>query len=279
MPAVAPVQQQQTRLTMGNFTVYPGYATVGPGQVQQVSVDCIIENLGKSEELLAIDIHDRDPTDHPSGIPYRLFAEGCVPQINTSPESVFEEHQIVHTLAHFNPTSSGFNGIDESRHQENYLAIYGINENRLLIPSALVGKKTKVRFKIQNNNKVQSDVVFNLKSMSSKLANKINEIFEIEPPKCQIPAYGHVMATVTFNPPSIGSYQCIFEGFIDGLPQAANVKPKQLSFDILAESSLPQVQVSIDFFSNVFSWEIYRSKASGSCRTRIQGLNAQINPL
>jgi len=50
-------------------------------------------------QFLCIDVTDRDPDDNPSGIPYRLLAEGCLPSINTSDfVSIFEEHRICKNL-------------------------------------------------------------------------------------------------------------------------------------------------------------------------------------
>lgn len=69
----------QSILTMGVFTVAPCLATLQPGGQQVVTVNCAAEQLGKWNLGLLIDISDRDPTDHPSGIPYRLLAEICKP--------------------------------------------------------------------------------------------------------------------------------------------------------------------------------------------------------
>ena len=228
------------RQAMGNFVINPSHGTIQAGQQAIVTIDCSADSPFPVRERLAIDITDRNPIDHPGGIPYKLFAEGCIPQINTNPESVFEEHQIVHSLSHFNRTL--FNGVQPLL--ENTKAVFGINENKLFIPSALVGQNTKIRLKIQNNNKVPCEnVLFTMKPLSNKSSHKINDIFEVEPARAQIPAYGHVMVTCTFCPPSIGQYQCHFEANVDGINIPSD-KPKRLTFEILAESSLPQVQVS-----------------------------------
>lgn len=61
------------------FTVYPGFGSVSAGGVQTLTVDCVADPVGKCEEFMAIDISDRDPRDHPGGIPYSLLAEACLP--------------------------------------------------------------------------------------------------------------------------------------------------------------------------------------------------------
>lgn len=61
------------------FTVYPGFGTVSAGGQQIITVDCLADPVGRCEEFMAIEISDRDPRDHPTGIPYSLLAEACVP--------------------------------------------------------------------------------------------------------------------------------------------------------------------------------------------------------
>ncbi|KAG2470210.1 HYDIN protein, partial [Polypterus senegalus] len=67
------------RLTVGEFTISPGYGIIPIGAQQAITVDCVVEQVGKRQETLSIDISDRDPEDHPAGIPYHLVVEGCVP--------------------------------------------------------------------------------------------------------------------------------------------------------------------------------------------------------
>lgn len=44
------------------------------------------------ESTLAVDIADRDPQDHPDGLPFELCAESSIPGINTDDlDQVFEE--------------------------------------------------------------------------------------------------------------------------------------------------------------------------------------------
>lgn len=57
----------------------PCVAALQPGGQQVVTVNCAAEQLGEWNMGLLIDISDRDPTDHPMGIPYRLLAEICKP--------------------------------------------------------------------------------------------------------------------------------------------------------------------------------------------------------
>ena len=56
---------------------------------------------------LSIDIADRDPTDHPGGISYKLLAEACIPSINVDDlGSIFEEHRVCKNLSVWQHTNS-----------------------------------------------------------------------------------------------------------------------------------------------------------------------------
>lgn len=64
---------------MGVFSVSPCAGSLQPESQQVVTVDCVAEQLGNWNQGLLIDISDRDPSDQPDGIPYRLLAEVCEP--------------------------------------------------------------------------------------------------------------------------------------------------------------------------------------------------------
>jgi len=106
---------------------------------------------------LAIDISGRSPRDNPAGIPYRLVAEACIPTINVDDlGSIFEEHHIC-------KTSSGVGGLDTTLAaqrlkllgQTSCGGVYNEDERRFVFSSALVGVKTRARFKISNVKKVR----------------------------------------------------------------------------------------------------------------------------
>ena len=64
---------------MGVFSVSPCKGSLQPGSQQVVTVNCVAEQVGNWNHGLLIDISDRDPSDQPDGIPYRLLAEICKP--------------------------------------------------------------------------------------------------------------------------------------------------------------------------------------------------------
>ena len=63
---------------------------------------CIASHMIASfpSQELCIDIMDRDPTDNPGGIPYKLLAEACIPSINVDDVgAIFEEHRVCRNLS------------------------------------------------------------------------------------------------------------------------------------------------------------------------------------
>ncbi|XP_073420426.1 hydrocephalus-inducing protein homolog [Dendrobates tinctorius] len=222
----------QARFTLGMFTMVPGFGTIPPGGQQIITVECFADQLGKSEELLTLDISDRHPEDHPGGIPFRLIGEVCTPGFVTDDiASIFEEHRIVRDariLQCLPPLQSG--------------GIYLQEENRFLFWNVLVGQTCTARFKIINSGKVTCDVTLTVKPLSTKSVARISEIFEVQPPRMSIPSHSHSYASVSFTPQSMQTYQCTFEATVEGIPSSL-YKCRTLTFDLAGEGSLPRVTV------------------------------------
>ncbi|MEE6500185.1 hypothetical protein FKM82_003696, partial [Ascaphus truei] len=222
----------QTRFSLGMFTLFPGFGAVPPGGHQTINVECYADQLGKSEEFLAIDISDRDPKDHPNGIPFRLVTDVCTPGFVTDDiGSIFEEHRIVGDarIVQYLPfLQTG--------------GVYLQEENRFLFCNVLVGQPSTARFKILNTGKVPCDVMLTVKPISTKFAARINDIFEVDPPHMSILGHSHCFASVTFTPQSMQMYQCIFEASVEGMG-SAHSKTRILTFDISGEGNLPRVAI------------------------------------
>ncbi|CAH1779299.1 unnamed protein product [Owenia fusiformis] len=225
-------QGNQSRLVVGMFTIFPAFGLILPNGHQTVTVDCITEQPGRCDEELSVDITDRDPADHPQGIPYRLIAEACIPAISTADiGAIFEEHRVVKNLS-----------VWQHGHQIESGGIFGEDENRFIFNNVIVGMKAKARFKVSNSNKVPCDVVFSIKPLHAKHASKIMEVFEVEPTRAQITAHGHQYATVTFMPASMQTFTANFEAAIDGVPQN-QAKTRNLSFEVSGEGNLPRITI------------------------------------
>ncbi|XP_054435188.1 hydrocephalus-inducing protein homolog [Pteronotus mesoamericanus] len=222
----------QARFIHGMFTVYPGFGSIPPGGMQTITVDCVADPVGKCEEFIAIDISDRDPTDHPAGIPYSLLAEACVPAFVTDINAlIFEEHQICSSANLYSMLQT-----TETR------GLFVEDENKFMFNNVLVGHQAKARFKISNVGKIACDVNIVVKPISNKITARIVDIFEVEPTKMCIASRSHAFATVSFTPQTMQTYQCIFEATLDGLPSNLT-KNRSLVFDIVGEGNLPRVTV------------------------------------
>ncbi|CAH2323836.1 Hypothetical predicted protein [Pelobates cultripes] len=231
----------QARLTLGMFTVSPGFGTVSPGTHQTINVDCFAEQLGRCEELLSIDISDRDPEDHSNGVPFRLVTEVCTPGFVTDDiGSIFEEHRIVTDTRILQCLPSLLTG-----------GVYLQEENRFLFCNVIVGQSYTARFKIINSGKVPCDVTLALKPSSAKeevvwgtaSSYRVNDMFEIEPQRMNIPSHSQCFASVTFSPQSMMLYQCIFEASVEGISSVLS-KARNLTFEINGEGILPRITVT-----------------------------------
>ncbi|KAM5126896.1 hydrocephalus-inducing protein homolog, partial [Mantella aurantiaca] len=223
----------QARLALGMFVVSPGFGVVPPGGHQVIGVECLADQLGRSEEFVAIDISDRNPEDHPGGIPFRLVTEVCIPGFVTDDiGSIFEEHRIIRdarVLPCLPPLQSG--------------GIYMSHENRFLFCNVIIGQTSCARFKITNRGKVACDVALSAKPLSSKSTARISDIFEIQPSRMTVPSHSHGFVSVSFTPQSMQMYTCVFEAAVDGMPSSLS-KSQNLTFDICGEGNLPRVTIT-----------------------------------
>uniref|UniRef100_A0A8C3Q1J6 HYDIN protein n=1 Tax=Chrysolophus pictus TaxID=9089 RepID=A0A8C3Q1J6_CHRPC len=220
----------QARLTLGMFTVYPGFGSIPPGGQQTITVDCQAEPVGTCEEHLSINICDRDPKDNPVGIPYTLLAESCLPAFVVDDiGSIFEEHRIC--------SNANLCQILQTVQDK---GVFITDENKFIFTNVLVGQRASARFKICNVGKVPCDVVLSIKPISTKVRKgRISDIFEVDPIQMCVPSRSHAFATVTFAPQTMQSYQCTFEACLEiQLPNT-----ESLTFDISGEGNLPRVTV------------------------------------
>ncbi|XP_045149859.1 hydrocephalus-inducing protein homolog [Echinops telfairi] len=231
----------QARVTHGMFTVYPGFGSIPSGGLQVINVDCVADPVGRCEELIAIDISDRDPKDQPAGIPYTLLAEACVPAFVTDNNAlIFEEHQVCSNV-----------NLYHIQHTTGHKGLFVEDENKFVFCNVLVGHQAKARFKISNMGKIACDVNIAVKPVSNKPIARITDIFEVEPNKMCVASRSHAFATVTFTPQTMQTYQCIFEATLDGLPSNLT-KNRNLVFDIVGEGNLPRVMVVRPILHNQF---------------------------
>ncbi|XP_045894223.1 hydrocephalus-inducing protein homolog [Micropterus dolomieu] len=222
----------QNRLTMGVFSVSPCTGSLQPGSQQVVTVDCVAEQLGNWNQGLLIDISDRDPSDQPDGIPYRLLAEVCKPGIALDMASIFEEHHLCY--------NSGQLSSEQFCHAE---SIYVQDENKFIFNKVLVGRSAKARFKLTNNTKVPCVLSLAIKYVASKTSRNV-EAFDLSATTLSIPSQSHSFAVVTFTPQMMQLYSAVFEATMEGTSRMTpTFKSKVLEFDLTGEGTLPSVCV------------------------------------
>ncbi|XP_048371298.1 hydrocephalus-inducing protein homolog [Sphaerodactylus townsendi] len=222
----------QARFSMGMFNLFPGFGSIPPGCQQVITVDCLADSIGKSEEYLTIEISDRDPDDNPNGIPYTLIAESCIPGfVIDDVRSIFEEHQIC--------TSSCLSQVLKGLGCK---GVFVTDENRFIFNNVLVGHQATARFKIYNPGRIPCDVLLAVKPISAKSTIRISDTFEVHPSRMCIASRSHAFATVSFLPQVMQNYQCIFEASVDAVTSMA-AKTKSLSFEVTGDGNLPQVTI------------------------------------
>ncbi|TDH09205.1 hypothetical protein EPR50_G00084380 [Perca flavescens] len=225
----------QNRLTMGLFSVSPCTGCLQPGSQQVVTVDCVAEQLGNWNQGLLIDISDRDPSDQPDGIPYRLLAEVCKPGIVLDMASVFEEHHLCHNSSQLS-----------SEQFCNAEGIYVRDENKFIFNKVLVRRTAQARFKLSNNSKVPCVLSLAIKSFATKMSRSAGStgVFDLAATTLSIPSQSHMFAVVTFTPQTMQQYSAIFEVTMDVTSRMTpTCKSKVLEFDLVGEGTLPSVCV------------------------------------
>ena len=132
------------RAQFGMFYLYPASGTINFQSQQTITVECLAETEGRSEEILAIDISDRLPSEPP--VYYKLSGEVVVPGFETKDTSViFEEHKIV--------ASQDILELTQGK-EAGDIGVYVEAENRFLFNYVIVGQTAVARFKITNNKMV-----------------------------------------------------------------------------------------------------------------------------
>eukprot|EP01028_Stygiella_incarcerata_P012050 TRINITY_DN7246_c0_g1_i2.p1 TRINITY_DN7246_c0_g1~~TRINITY_DN7246_c0_g1_i2.p1 ORF type:complete len:3099 (+),score=817.41 TRINITY_DN7246_c0_g1_i2:4292-13588(+) len=206
-------------LQVGRFSVHPPSGTVQPGKTQDVNVVFQADGAAVSSESVVVDISERDPHDHPDGIPYPLEGESCIPSINVSDFlAVFEEQQVLSSLEPDTECKSIF--VEDRR-----VFYFG---------NLLVGESACERFKLSNPNKVPCTVKVQLKAKDGQ------EAFKVVPNEVTIPPHEHRYAEVTFSPTQLQDYSAHFEASV--VDEGA-AKARELSFEIRGDSTLPHVEV------------------------------------
>ncbi|KAG7333195.1 hypothetical protein KOW79_003330 [Hemibagrus wyckioides] len=224
----------QTRLPLGLFSLSPCFGILPPGAQQVVTVDCVGEQVGCWEECLVVDITDRDPTDNPGGILYKLLAEVCMPGIaHEDIASIFEEHRLC----------KNSNMLQCEQYQE-AMGIYIQDENKFVFNNVLAGQSAKARFRLTNPGKIPCKLSLQVKSVPNKMPMRSSEVFELSPTRMNIPSHSHAFATITFTPQNMQTYLGVFEASLEGPTGVFSLgRSKVLVFDLIGEGNLPCITI------------------------------------
>ncbi|KNC96691.1 uncharacterized protein SPPG_07904 [Spizellomyces punctatus DAOM BR117] len=219
------VIKQGDTLNFGAFAIFPTSGVVSAGQKQPITVEFHSETPGSFEEIAAIDISDRSPSEYPDVLEYRLIGESCIPGINTSDyASIFEEHTLCKRLELFSSQTS----------------YYAEDDRIFYFGPYLVGQQAQVRFKLSNPYKIPCDVTISTRPRTKARGEAADFAFDSEPKRLSIPSHESRYITVTFHPMLIQSYAGIFEAVVENVAES---KTKTLSFELRGEGTLPRITV------------------------------------
>ncbi|KAM6936867.1 hydrocephalus-inducing protein homolog [Xenentodon cancila] len=222
----------QNHLTVGVFTVSPCTGSLQPGSKQLVTVECAADQLGTRNTCLLINISDRDPSDQPGGIPYRLLAEVCKPEISLDMASIFEEHHLCHNSSQL--SSEQFCNAD---------SIYVLDENKFIFNKVRVKQTAQARFKLTNSSKVPCTLRLAITCVGAVTSRNV-DVFHLPAATLSIPNQSHEFVAVTFTPQTMQQYSAVFEAAVEGLGRMTpTFKSKVLEFQLIGEGTLPSVCV------------------------------------
>lgn len=173
----APVEAVVTGAQFGPFNVTPAKGSIAPGEKVEVTVVFTASGNMPYREILGVDVSNRDPDDHPLGVPYEIVGESCFPGIIAdSVNSIFEEVHITPALDPFNPRDKEF-GLSER-----LFNFGGVLAN--LDGSAESTSSTALKF--TNPNKIPCTVNFAIKPRG-KFSAELPFPIEVDPPMLVIP--------------------------------------------------------------------------------------------
>ena len=223
-------------IQLGRFTITPASGTVPTmGTATLVVKFAAGDGDEVCKETLVVDVADRDVGLEPDGVFYELSAESCIPGIDTKDfVNIFEE-QAVHrtmTLAELGlPTN-----------------IFAEDEKLFCFGSHMVGRDVSERYKLSNPCKVPCKVLLNVQPRAAKPSGgkgdpppAAGELpFDVEPKEVVIPPHEHRYITCFFKPTAMQTYNATLEAAVD---LGTNPETKLLTFDVMAEGTLPHVSV------------------------------------
>ena len=225
-------------LSLGNFTVSPASGTVEPGAVLQVNTTFLAENSRSYCKLMGIEVSDRDPSDHPGGVPYEISGESCIPGINSTDfEGIFEEHVVKPALDPYESNKGVFALREKCFDFGAVVALVDVESDS----SSAMGAGMSSNLKISNPNKVPCTVNFSVRAKGEEVgALPMN----VSPSKAHIPPHEHRYVTITFDPKSIGQFTGVFEAAVEGAATDGTAT-QAFRCELRGEGTLPTLALSL----------------------------------
>jgi len=226
-------QASDAKFQIGCFTVSRGGGELQPGATEKISVEVTdAQDVGRYEEQLYVDVEQRDESDVPQGLAYKLMIEACKPAIVTDDfYAIFCEHAITHRL--------------ETPPQE---PTFVSDTQQFTFGHVPLGAKRTARVRVLNPTKIECEVNAYMKPKATKLRSKgppAEPAFTVEPAHLVIPAHEHAIVTVTFSPTACHPYLSDFVAELDKCHDSKSYPPgtvgNKMQFEIGGDGALPRV--------------------------------------
>jgi hydrocephalus-inducing protein len=248
-------------LKQGNFTITPSCATVEPGTTLKVEVTFEVVAQRTYVELLAIHITDRDPNDHPGGIPYEIAGESCIPGIVTEDfMSIFEEHKLVASLDPHDVENNVFAMRDRVFNFGAVIAHMGGEAAAAAAREAVAAASeadaaggsiqapptkpvlpgVQANLKVTNCNKVPCTINLAMKERGASMPAGEVHPMDIQPKQLTLPPHEYRYVTVYFTPQRMQRYAASLDVVVQN---GSDPRTKHFTCEIRGEGTLPHVMV------------------------------------
>eukprot|EP01034_Spumella_vulgaris_P022205 gene22205-28319_t len=256
-------------LVVGAFTVGPRIGTVQPGQFVGINMKFDPSGCATVKERLRLCISGVDPKDTLSQIikSFEITGESCVPAIvNDDVNSIFEEQEVVHSLADSTGDKSAEGGGKIEKLAVGKV-VYAESEKMLAfgpVSCGQAGRGMVERIRISNPTKIDTKVKIRIVSpeIAAELAAAAKNAtgapgkdakgkgkeaakpaakggkgavaepepapsaFTIQPDRWEIPPHEHRFVNIYFNPTEIKSYRSVFIAEVDDEGVETSAQPK-----------------------------------------------------
>ncbi|KAH7442763.1 hypothetical protein KP509_02G000200 [Ceratopteris richardii] len=201
-----PLAAKPDVLELKHFKLSPSCGIVSPNEKQEVTIYFKAEAIGAVSESVRVNISDRDPFVHAEEPIYSFYGDCCMPGIDTSPETIFEESHVLDRVNCDNIPPKGTYCIRQSIFSFGPVVIASpISKNTTSKPG---GRIAEARLRIENPFKVPCSLQF---MISPYQQGQDAASFSVSPKALEIPPLEYTFVTCSFLPMALKRYSSLLD--------------------------------------------------------------------